>query len=145
MELQILENLINCFSKISIKEVEIFKKRKQELEQKPSKSSTNVFGIEDAEERYYVETTLLNCMALNIAAQNGSIAINIGAKGKKALCKETWENLSEAEKQEVKVNEKVKNLDLESLTSKTQQEIKDTIQSNIIAAVKVAYEQAQRR
>jgi hypothetical protein len=93
----------------------------------------------EAREQYYTEATLINLLATSRSAQQGKIAITLPGKWKRTLCKETWTELTESERQEIIAHPKAASLEVAFLVSKTQEEIKDLVQSNIEEAVRHVY------
>jgi HEAT repeat protein len=136
---EIIQALIDCYSEINVEEMDHWIKEGNKLKEK--RETTQLA----AKEKYYIQTTLLNAISTNKTVQNGTIEVNISSRGRQALSKELWESLNESERKEIKHNPKVENLDLESLTTKPQEAIRDLLQANITEAVQYVYTCAKER
>jgi hypothetical protein len=136
---EILQALIDCYSDINVEETDYWIKERNNLKEKGETTPL------EAKEKYYIQTTLLNAISTNKTVQHGTIEIKISSRGRQALSKELWENLNESERKEIKYNPKVENLDLESLTTKPQEAIRDLLQANITEVVQYVYTSAKER
>jgi HEAT repeat protein len=132
----IFQALIDCYSELDSQEAAYWI-RASTLRQKGAESQLT------PKEEYYTQTTLLNAMILNKTVQDGSIIIDMSSRGKQALSKDVWESFNESERKEIRYNPTLQDLDLESLTAKSQEEIKELVQDNIIKAATYVYTQAQ--